>query len=434
MIFAEETTSPDLFQQLLALLTAIILPVWNDLIQLIPLILVLVVVAYLLFTLWQWRTNSVRNKPRLIPRYAGSAPPGVHIPGPARWVAVAPLALALIILLVVLATIGRMPGPPLSYLLIGLAVLLSAVSFIGWLRDAMGEWEQVEAGAHGGGHLAAGTAAAGALTAGSSSAMTVAHAGGALIPVGGAALVAEAEAQAPPPGVHMPGPSPWPFFAPIALMVIFYGVIFSPALLVGGVIMGVIAAAGWLLDASHEYTSTEAVGHAVPRTRDPRAVWPRRLVPIYAGVVAVSLFIALLPALGQFVAGLGPASPGASQVAVPAQPVISASSAVSFDTNKLVVPAGRAFDLVFNNNNDGVPHNVEIADGPDKATIFFAGEQITGEKSITYQVNNLEAGNYYFFCIVHPNMNGTVEAIPETGSGGANGAPPPAPSSSAATP
>jgi cytochrome c biogenesis protein CcmG/thiol:disulfide interchange protein DsbE len=35
-----------------------------------------------------------------------------------------------------------------------------------------------------------------------------------------------------------------------------------------------------------------------------------------------------------------------------------------------------------------------------------------------------EAGNYYFFCIVHPNMNGTVEAIPETGSGGANGAPP----------
>ena len=61
MIFAEESTSPDLFQQLLALLQAIIMPVWNDLIQLIPLVLVLVVVAYLLFTLWQWRTNSSRN-------------------------------------------------------------------------------------------------------------------------------------------------------------------------------------------------------------------------------------------------------------------------------------------------------------------------------------------------------------------------------------
>ena len=434
MIFAEETTSPDLFQQLLALLQAIVMPVWNDLIALIPMLLVLVVVAYLLFTLWQWRTNSSRNTPRLIPRYAGSPPPGVHIPGPARWVAVAPLAMALIILLVVLATIGRMPGPPLNYLLIGLAVLLALVSVIGWLRDAMGEWEQAEAGAHGGGHLAAGPAPAGALAAGPSSAVAVAPMGGALVPVGGAALVAEAEAQAPPPGVHMPGPSPWPFFAPIALMVIFYGVIFSPALIVGGVIMGVIAAAGWLLDASHEYTSTEAVGHAVPRTRDPRAAWPRRLVPIYAAVVAVSLFVALMPALGQFVAGLAPASPGASQVAVPAQPLISASSAVSFDTKNLVVPAGRDFELVFNNNNDGVPHNVEIADGPDKATIFFAGQQITGVASITYQVNNLEAGNYYFFCIVHPNMNGTVEAFPETGSSGASGAPPPAPSSSAATP
>ena len=416
MIFAEETTSPDLFQQLLALLQAIVMPVWNDLIALIPMLLVLVVVAYLLFTLWQWRTNSSRNTPRLIPRYAGSPPPGVHIPGPARWVAVAPLAMALIILLVVLATIGRMPGPPLNYLLIGLAVLLALVSVIGWLRDAMGEWEQAEAGAHGGGHLAAGPAPAGALAAGPSSAVAVAPMGGALVPVGGAALVAEAEAQAPPPGVHMPGPSPWPFFAPIALMVIFYGVIFSPALIVGGVIMGVIAAAGWLLDASHEYTSTEAVGHAVPRTRDPRAAWPRRLVPIYAAVVAVSLFVALMPALGQFVAGLAPASPGASQVAVPAQPR-DLRQQRCFVRHQEPGSAGRPdFELVFNNNNDGVPHNVEIADGPDKATIFFAGQQITGVASITYQVNNLEAGNYYFFCIVHPNMNGTVEAFPETGS------------------
>ena len=239
----------------------------------------------------------------------------------------------------------------------------------------------------------------------------------------------------PPPGVHMPGPSPWPFFAPIALVVIFYGVIFSPALIVGGVVMGVIAAAGWLLDANQEYASTEAVGHAIPKTRDPRAVWPRRLLSVYALVIVVSLLVAGLPAIGQFLASLAPAAPGATPVAVPAQPEISASSAVSFDTNKLIVPAGRAFNLVFHNKNDGVPHNVEIADGPDKATIYFAGAKITGVADITYEVNNLQAGNYYFFCVVHPNMNGTVEAIPESGSpGGQSGPSAPAPLPSASTP
>jgi len=218
-------------------------------------------------------------------------------------------------------------------------------------------------------------------------------------------------------------------------MVIFYGVIFSPALIVGGVVMGIIAAAGWLLDANNEYASTEAVGHAVPKTRDPRAVWPRRLVPVYALVVAVSLFVAALPAIGQFINSLAPAGPGQTPVAVPAQPEISASNAVSFDTSKLIVPAGRAFNLVFHNNQDGVPHNVEIADGPDKTTIFFSGEKVTGVQSITYNVNNLQAGNYYFFCIVHPNMNGTVEAILEAPSaGGPAGPSAPAPLPSASTP
>lgn len=424
MIFADET-APDLFQQLLALLAAIIMPVWNDLIQLIPEVLIGLLIVYFLFTMWQWRSNSARNKPRLIPRYAGSAPPGVHMPGPSRWVALAPVAIACFL-------VGLLFGP----FWFALGIILGLVVVAGWLSDAMGEWQQAESGVHGAaGHLGPGTTSAGALTAGTSSAVALAPGGGALVPAGGAVAVSESEVREPPPGVHMPGPSPWPFFAPIALVVIFYGVIFSPALIVGGVVMGVIAAAGWLLDANQEYASTEALGHAVPKTRDPRAVWPRRLLSVYALVIVVSLFVAGLPAIGQFLAGLAPAPPGATPVAVPAQPEISASSAVSFDTNKLIVPAGRAFNLVFHNKQDGVPHNVEIADGPDKTTIFFAGEKVTGVADITYQVNNLQAGNYYFFCIVHPNMNGTVEAIPESGSaGGTSGPSAPAPLPSASTP
>ena len=56
--------------------------------------------------------------------------------------------------------------------------------------------------------------------------------------------VAEPAYPEPPAGVHMPGPSPWPFFAPIALTVMLLGLIFSPVLLVGGLILGIIAQIG----------------------------------------------------------------------------------------------------------------------------------------------------------------------------------------------
>jgi plastocyanin len=422
MIFAEES-QPDLFQQLLALLAAIVMPVWNDLILLIPIVLVVLVVIYLIYTLWQWRRNSARNKPRLIARYAGSPPPGVHLPGPARWVAVVPVAIALIFF-----------GVLFWWVWIAVGLIVGIIAAWGWVSDAGREWDRTTLAEASGGHLGAGSMPAGALTAGASSAVAIMPAGGALVPAGEAAL-AVPEQREPPPGVHLPGPSPWPFFAPIALMVLFYGVIFSPALIVGGIVLGAIAAVGWLLDANREWRSTEVVGHAVPRTRDPRAVWPRRLVWVFFWVIVVSVIVAGLPAIGNFLAGLAPGPASPSQVAVPAKPEISASSAVSFDTKTLIVPAGRPFELVFHNKNEGVPHNVEIANGPDLATTYFAGERITGVRDITYQVPVLAPGNYYFLCIVHPNMNGTVEAVPEAGAGGSPQGPPgSAPSPSATAP
>jgi hypothetical protein len=63
---------------------------------------------------------------------------------------------------------------------------------------------------------------------------------------------------------------------------------------------------------------------------------------------------------------------------------------------------------------------VEIADSSARTTILLDGEVITGVTSITYNVDALAEGSYYFLCAIHPNMNGTVEALPETGG------PPPA--------
>jgi plastocyanin len=213
----------------------------------------------------------------------------------------------------------------------------------------------------------------------------------------------------------MPGPSPWPFFAPIALFIMLLGVVFSGVLLVGGLILGVIAAAGWLLDAGHEYRSTEAVGHAVPRTRDPSAVWPKRLVPLYGAVIVISFLLMLAPTGIGFLNSLTPPEATPTPVAVPAVPEIAASTAISFETKLLIVPAGRPFDLVFHNNQAGVPHNVDIGDSAAAPTTYLHGEQITGVDSITYHVSAIPPGSYYFQCEVHPNMNGTVQAMPEAG-------------------
>lgn len=398
MMFEGESIIDMLFR----LLEQLLIPDWNDLIALLPWVLIVLVALWLVFTALQWRRAGARNRSRVPRKVAGAPPPGVHMPGPSRWPFVVPFGVALVLFSLVLTGRDRNNNPielvNLPLLIVGLFV--SFVAIIGWLRDANREWRSTAVGAHG-------PALAVALPAPGSS--------GALIPAGSTALTATERYPEPPAGVHMPGPSPWPFFAPVAMFVMLLGVVFSGVLLIGGLILGVIAAAGWLLDAGHEYRSTEAVGHAVPKTRDPSAVWPRRLVPLYGAVIVVSLVLMLAPTGIGFLNSLTPPEATPTPVAVPAVPEIAASNAVSFETKLLIVPADRPFDLVFHNNQAGVPHNVDIGDSASAPTTYLNGEIITGVESITYNVPAIPVGTYYFQCQVHPNMNGTVQAMIEAG-------------------
>jgi plastocyanin len=81
---------------------------------------------------------------------------------------------------------------------------------------------------------------------------------------------------------------------------------------------------------------------------------------------------------------------------------------IAFDVSQLDVPAGQPFQIQFQNDDNGVPHNVEIKDGSDN--IVFNGEVFNGVDQRTYDVTALEAGTYTFLCTVHPNMNGTLTA------------------------
>jgi mono/diheme cytochrome c family protein/plastocyanin len=81
---------------------------------------------------------------------------------------------------------------------------------------------------------------------------------------------------------------------------------------------------------------------------------------------------------------------------------------IQFDTDTLIVPAETVFTLAFDNQDAGIPHNVEIRDEANAAV--FVGEIFNGVDQRDYQVGPIPAGTYTFLCTVHPNMTGTLRA------------------------
>ena len=81
---------------------------------------------------------------------------------------------------------------------------------------------------------------------------------------------------------------------------------------------------------------------------------------------------------------------------------------IAYDTASLEAPANTPFQIVFTNNDAGIPHNVSIhRDSPTGAEVW-QGEIFSGVDTRTYDVPALPAGTYGFVCTVHPNMTGTL--------------------------
>jgi cytochrome c oxidase subunit 2 len=90
-----------------------------------------------------------------------------------------------------------------------------------------------------------------------------------------------------------------------------------------------------------------------------------------------------------------------------AGPVVELSALnVAFNTATLTAPADKPFTIHFKNDDNAVPHNVEIKDA--SGGVAFKGEIITGPAEASYAVPPLKAGAYTFVCTVHPNMTGTL--------------------------
>jgi plastocyanin len=106
------------------------------------------------------------------------------------------------------------------------------------------------------------------------------------------------------------------------------------------------------------------------------------------------------------------------------RPVVALAAVnIAFEPTSLTIPAGEAFTLRFHNQDAGTQHNVEIFDDPEfGGTPLFMGDIITGVREVDYPVDPLEAGAYFFRCVVHPTeMNGEMQAVEGEGGGGGGG-------------
>lgn len=119
--------------------------------------------------------------------------------------------------------------------------------------------------------------------------------------------------------------------------------------------------------------------------------------------IAVSLAL-LLVACGD---GTPPAVPDPVNDGPAADGAISVSANnLEFDTDRIEAPAGETIVIEFT-NHESAPHNIAIYTDESRQEQLFEGEIISGpDASVTYEIPAMEAGEYYFLCSVHPEMNG----------------------------
>jgi plastocyanin len=81
---------------------------------------------------------------------------------------------------------------------------------------------------------------------------------------------------------------------------------------------------------------------------------------------------------------------------------------IAFDVQTIELPPEEAVTITMDNRDAGTPHNISIYSDESLGEVLFQGELVTGPATIPYEVGPFPAGEYYFQCDVHPNMNGAV--------------------------
>ena len=109
--------------------------------------------------------------------------------------------------------------------------------------------------------------------------------------------------------------------------------------------------------------------------------------------------------------GTTAASPSDDSTAGGTVSVVNGAVAISaddleFDASVIQATAGEAFTVTFT-NNEAVPHNFSVytEEGGDA---IIQGDVINEGETDEVEIEALAAGEYYFVCDLHPEMNGII--------------------------
>ncbi|CAN5863919.1 hypothetical protein BH24ACT3_BH24ACT3_19770 [soil metagenome] len=77
---------------------------------------------------------------------------------------------------------------------------------------------------------------------------------------------------------------------------------------------------------------------------------------------------------------------------------------IAWDPRCIEAPAGEPFTVVIDNVDDGIAHNIDVADIPEPNRTELENGPVT--QTLDMQVD--DPGEYEFICDIHPNMTGTL--------------------------
>jgi len=260
--------------------------------------------------------------------------------------------------------------------------------------------------------------------------------------------------NAPPPVVRpvavapLPGGGGWSVVAGLAVGLIMVGIIEHALFTWAGVLLGLVAGAGWLARAASETTgrriSLLPIGLPVLGLATIASVMfflSRILLAVpEEASTAIALFVAVLVLGSATIAATRPAISGRTlatilalgTVVMVAGGITAAArgerhfeehteehageaglvqvkaEGVTFKTDTINLAANKDVEIRFDNNDRDVQHNIAIY-GTDPTKPVFRGQLVSGVATVTYTFHSPGPGEYRFQCDVHPTqMKGTV--------------------------
>ena len=120
--------------------------------------------------------------------------------------------------------------------------------------------------------------------------------------------------------------------------------------------------------------------------------------PIRLSFVALAL-VTVLAACGSTSAADGPPDPADVDATVTA-------SDMAFEQATVTVAGGDTVRIALV-NEDSMPHNIAVYTDSSKSEKLYEGEMVTGG-TMVYEIGDLEPGEYFFDCSLHPTMTGTL--------------------------